>query len=235
MSYRSGNKGGSSKLMMIIGVVVVAYFAMKFLNGFNTNNQSPNPLDEISNNRNTPLDDIISNDRGTNTNSNQDEIIRQQQEKIRQLEEQARQREQGNSRPSPYQDNRSTTSQNSDYIDSNSDNPSLDDLFEDYDRKNGNLSPPTSNRNNNVPTESLGAWNFSYGNISGTIELFTKGQQIYTRVKSGVGYDDFEMERRGDRFYVLNSPTGEYYVYKQNGDFDAYDQNGFQTTCTRTR
>lgn len=114
--------------------------------------------------------------------------------------------------------------------------PSLDDLIRQAENKTGR---PTSSPEPSQPTnkESLATWAFSFQNVSGEIEFYQENGRLMSRtVYRGANRVDVqELVQRDDRYYVRNSPTKEYYVVRSDGNLDAYDEDGFQTTCRRSR
>ncbi len=114
--------------------------------------------------------------------------------------------------------------------------PSLDELLQEADRNTGNSTrTPTGRENTTTAKRTLATWDFSFQNISGDIEFYEQGGQILSRTvyRGNNRVDISELIRQDDKFIVRNSPTGEYYVLRRDGDLDAYDESGYQTTCRR--
>lgn len=137
-------------------------------------------------------------------------------------------RTQTNPTPTRNNDTRSTTSSGS---------PSLDDLLQEADNNLGTSSNTgsTDNSNNSGVRTTLGSWSYSFSGSRGVIEFYQQNGKLFSRttVQGSTALDIDELERSGDRFTVRNSPDGEYYVLRRNGDLDAYARNGFQVTCLR--
>ena len=109
--------------------------------------------------------------------------------------------------------------------------PSLDDLLREADMKSSGT--PSSNTGSSA-RQTIGTWQFTYSGTRGQLEFYQQGGRLLSRITvegdNRVTVD--ELQRSGqDRFDVIGSRTGEYYILRSNGDLDAYDQNGFQTTC----
>jgi len=116
--------------------------------------------------------------------------------------------------------------------------PSLDDLLREADQNVGNSTRTPSGRENTSSSSAkrtLEKYSFAFQNISGVIELYSQDGRIFSRTvyNGNTRVDISELIRQGDKFIVRDSPTGEYYVLRRDGDLDAYDQNGYQTTCRR--
>lgn len=175
--------------------------------------------------------------------SDQDDVIAEQQRKIEELER--KNRELQNQRESSTTSNLpplNTPAPPPPPSTSNDGAPSLDDLVREAENNirnkgnNPNLggsqsdSPSLGNSNKSIAT-----WSFSFNNINGTIELFQEGNKLVTRTvyTSSNRVDVQELYEQNERLYVRDSPTGEYYTLRSNGDLDAYDNSGFLTTCRR--
>ncbi|MFT6810372.1 MAG: hypothetical protein ACJA01_003615 [Saprospiraceae bacterium] len=111
---------------------------------------------------------------------------------------------------------------------------SLDDLLREADQNLG--TTPTTPTPTNTGRQTLGNWQFSFSGVQGSIELYQdRGKSFSKTTINGSGQMNVdELTRQGDRFNVVGSQTGEYYIVKSNGDLDAYDQNGYQTTCRKS-
>lgn len=109
---------------------------------------------------------------------------------------------------------------------------SLDDLLNEADR---NVGTTSSTNNRTTGQNVVGSWSFSFSGATGTIEFIEQSGRLMSRTKiNGDSRTDIdELTRSGDRFTVRNSQTGEYYVLLRNGDLEAHDRNGYQTTCRR--
>lgn len=112
--------------------------------------------------------------------------------------------------------------------------PSLDDLLNEADENLG-TSSDRSSTSNSATKESLATWSFVFGNTRGEIEFYRQGEKLMakTNYEGSTRVDISELAQRGERLIVNGSQSGEYYVIRQDGDLDAYDQNGFQVTCRR--
>jgi len=111
---------------------------------------------------------------------------------------------------------------------------SLDDLLREADEKLG--TTPSTSTNSSGVRQTLGNWQFSFSGVQGNIEFYEDRGKLFSKTTiSGSGQMNVdELSRQGDRFNVIGSKTGEYYIVKSNGDLDAYDQGGYQTTCRRS-
>lgn len=112
--------------------------------------------------------------------------------------------------------------------------PSLDDLLREADGSSGTSGTSPSTSGSSSARLSIGRWQFSFSGSQGDLEFYQQNGKLLSRITlegdNRVNVD--ELQRSGqDRFNVVNSQTGEYYILRSNGDLDAYDQNGFQTTC----
>ena len=112
--------------------------------------------------------------------------------------------------------------------------PSLDDLLKEAD---SNLGTNTGNSGGDAvgTRTTLGEWNFNFSGSTGIIEFYRQDNRLFSRVSiegdNRINID--ELTRSGDRFSVNNSQEGEYYVLLSNGNLEAHDSNGFQTTCNK--
>ena len=113
--------------------------------------------------------------------------------------------------------------------------PSLDDLLDEADQNLGTSSDRTGTQTSTAAKKSLATWSFVFNNTRGEIEFYSQGEKVMARTdyQGSNRVDISELTQRGDRLLVNGSQTGEYYVIRQDGDLDAYDQNGFQVTCIR--
>ena len=113
--------------------------------------------------------------------------------------------------------------------------PSLDDLLDEADQNLGTSSDRTGTQTSTAAKKSLATWSFVFNNTRGEIEFYSQGEKVMARTdyQGSNRVDISELTQRGDRLLVNGSQTGEYYVIRQDGDLDAYDQNGFQVTCRR--
>ncbi len=111
---------------------------------------------------------------------------------------------------------------------------SLDDLLREADQNLG--TTPTTTTPTSVGRQTLGNWKFSFSGAQGSIEFYQDRGKLFSKTTiDGSGQMNVdELTRQGDRFNVAGSKTGEYYIVKSNGDLDAYDQNGYQTTCRKS-
>ena len=118
---------------------------------------------------------------------------------------------------------------------SNTDSPSLEELLREADSNMGNTPSTSTSEEASGSRTTIGAWNFNYSGATGVMEFFRQNDRLFSRISiegdNRLNID--ELETRGNRIYVKNSPTGEYYIPVSNGNLEAYDENGFQTTCTR--
>ncbi len=116
-----------------------------------------------------------------------------------------------------------------------SDSPSLEDLLQEADSnlgtssESGNANPSGSSRT------TLGQWDFNYSGASGVIEFYRQDNKLFSRItiQGDNRINIEELTRSDNRFSVRNSKSGEYYFLLNNGNLEAYDQNGYQTTCIR--
>jgi len=127
----------------------------------------------------------------------------------------------------------------------NPDAPSFDDLMAEAEgvfREKGKNSGGTTGTSNTSPSlnppsterEALASWSFTFQGVNGVIAFYREGDRIMAHTQYGNGRKDIsELSRNGDRFIVRGSPTGEYYELRSDGNLDAYDRSGFQTTCRR--
>lgn len=224
--------------LFLLILLPIAYFGAQYLKNNGVLDSVKEKVHEKKE-AETPYDEFDRNgDNQETQNSNDKDIIKQQEERIRQLEEQMKQNENqsAESNRDPW-----TNQQEQPQSTNTGGTPALEDLFKEYDRKTGNrhstdqVGQRKTNDYGTTATESLGTWQFTYGQMSGNIEFYTRGDILYSRVSDGRQSSDYEMQKQNGRYYVKSSPTGEYYELKPNGDLDAFDQNGFQTTCSRVR
>ena len=233
-------------IIFLLFLVPIAYFGSKYLRDSGTwddikskvENRDKNSVERTIEQQ----DDQNSyqrNDKLREALQNQEEIIENQRVRIEELERELEQlkgvRTRTNSEQqaqvNPPQTNTNTQPPTTT---TNTDNPSLSDLLNEAD---GNVGTPTtpSDAPTAASSKTLGKWSFTYSNMRGQIEFVEQNgglfSKIYVEGDSRVTID--ELKKTGDRFNVIRSRTGEYYVLKINGDLDAYDQNGFQTTCRR--
>ena len=110
--------------------------------------------------------------------------------------------------------------------------PSLDDLIR---TAEDNMHSKGANPDVDSPPQSLATWAFSFSGVSGTIEFYKQNGRLMSRTSyQGTNRVDVsEIVEQNDKLYVRDSPTGEYYVLRSDGDLDAYDGEGLQTRCTR--
>lgn len=108
---------------------------------------------------------------------------------------------------------------------------SLDELLKEADDVLGTSSSSTTPSSGNQRT--IGTWRYSYSGVTGNVEFYEDRGKLFSKVTidGDSRMDISELSRSGERFTVLGSRTSEYYILKQNGDLDAYDNNGYQTTC----
>ena len=137
--------------------------------------------------------------------------------------------------PAPTRDTRSTTNTGSTRTGGASGVPSLDDLLDEADRNLGTSSDRTNTNTSSATKESLATWSFVFNNTRGEIEFYRQGQKVMARTsyQGSNRVDISELTQRGERLLVNGSRTGEYYVIRQDGNLDAYDENGYQVTCRR--
>lgn len=231
--------GCARMALFLVVLLPIAYFGAKYLQNSGTWGKVQDKLEKKEDislperSAERPQNPNMSDqERLRNQNAQQEELIREQQERIRELEEKARTGSTSSTtapRETHNQPRETTTNRSS------NDDPSIEDLLRESDNNLGTgPSPDTSPRTSGVRL--LGKWSFSYSGMSGNIELLEQNNKLLSRItQPGESRDIIdELEIRGDRYYVKGSPTGEYYVLN-NGDLDAYDQNGFQTTCRRAR
>ena len=108
---------------------------------------------------------------------------------------------------------------------------SLDDLLKEADDALGTSTTTSPSTSANQRT--IGTWRYSYSGVTGNVEFYEDRGKLFSKVTidGDSRMDISELSRAGDRFTVVGSRTAEYYILKQNGDLDAYDTNGYQTTC----
>lgn len=139
----------------------------------------------------------------------------------------------GNNSPSTVGATTKTTPPSSNTTSGNNPNTgstSLDDLLREADQNLGTTPSSTSGTR-----QTIGQWRFSFASVQGNIEIYQDRGKILSKTTidgSGKMTID-ELFRQGDRFNVKGSASGEYYIIKSNGDLDAYDQGGYQTTCKK--
>ena len=134
--------------------------------------------------------------------------------------------------------NRTNTGSNEASTPSSSGSSSLDDLLREADQNLGTTPPPTTS--SNTVRQTLGNWTFSFSGVQGNIEFYQDRGKLFSKTTiNGSGQMNVEeltsqgKTSQGNRFNVSGSKTGEYYLIKSNGDLDAYDSNGYQTTCRK--
>ncbi len=114
---------------------------------------------------------------------------------------------------------------------------SLDELLREADASMGKTTKSSTSKTSSAVRSTLGKWRYSFANVDGEIEFYQDRGRIYSLItvdgSSKTQID--ELRKSGNRFDVVDSPMGEYYLLKTNGDLDAYDRNGYQTTCRRVR
>lgn len=156
-------------------------------------------------------------------------IVTSQKEEIENLKSNANIGSTSNSSNTPVNTG-STDNSNS----SSTGSSSLDDLLREADQNLGTTPPPTSP--SNLGRQNLGNWTFSFSGVQGSIEFYQDRGKLFSKTTiNGSGQMNVdELTRQGDRFNVIGSQTGEYYIVKSNGDLDAYDRNGYQTTCRKS-
>jgi len=236
----------------------IAYFGSKYLRESGTwdkikdkvETSDSNSVEDAISNKPKSGDDILRDiERGTNTSSNdrtsqraddrrqteQDRIIEEQRRKIEELERRNQDLSNRRSEPTrtqipPVTQQRAPTSTSSP-----GGVPTLDDLLREADDNVG--TTPAGRTNNDVGggKKTLATWSFSFSNTNGAIEFFEQNNRIMSRTtyQGSTRVDISELVRQDDKFVVRNSPTGEYYVLRRDGDLDAYDRSGYQTTCRR--
>jgi len=227
--------GCARMALFLVVLLPIAYFGAKYLQNSGTWDKVQDKLEkkeDISVPERPQNQDTRDQDRLRDQNVQQEELIRKQQDRIRELEEKVRTGSNNSTtvpRETHNQPRERTTNQTS------NDGPSIEELLRESDNNLGTgPSPDTSPKTSGARL--LGKWSFSYGGMSGYIELLEQNNNLLSRITQPNESRDIidELEIRGDRYYVKGSPTGEYYIFN-NGDLDAYDQNGFQTTCRRAR
>jgi len=226
-------------IIFLLIVAPIAYFGMQYLEKSGTldnikekveNKETETTTESAQESDSDILKEI---DRKSQTDNEEESIIEQQRREIEELkrqneELQKRKEESSSTIAIPPK----TTTPPPPPISNNA--PSIDDLIRQAENKTGRTSTapqssPTS------PKESLATWDFSFSNVSGLIEFYQQDGKLMSRVeyREMNRVDVHELVKRNDRYYVRNSPTDEYYVVRSDGNLDAYDRDGFQTTCRR--
>ena len=241
-------------LIFLVILIPIAYFGSKYLRDSGTwdkikdkvENRDSNSVERSIENRNerispTSIEDLTNDERYGRLRQayeEQEALIKKQEETIADLQKQIDELKQAQSStrndrinipPPTRQDDRPSSTSTSEGT------PSLDDLLREADIGSSGTTNPSPSTNAN--RRSLGIWSFNYSGANGEIEMYEQNGKVMSRITvSGdnrVTIDELSLS--GDRLVVNGSPTGEYYILKSNGDLDAFDQNGFQTTCRRIK
>lgn len=165
----------------------------------------------------------------------QELILAQQDQKIKDLQsENDALRKRLNEAPSRTQTTPSSTRNNDNRTSNSGSNPSIDDLLREADSNLG-TSSDVGSRNDTGQKITLGSWSYTFSGTRGIIEFYQQNGRLFSRTSAqgSTALDIDELKKSGDRFTVLNSPDGEYYVLRRDGDLDAYARSGFQVTCVR--
>lgn len=250
-------------LIFLVILAPIAYFGSKYLRESGTwdkikdkvENTDSNSVERSVEKRREPIDipngnvdngsvDSDQFDRLRQAYEEQELILAEQDQTIKDLRAEndaLRRRVNGTSAPAQVpqppatRDNRSTNTSGSTRTGGASGVPSLDDLLDEADRNLGTSSDRSNTNNTSTTKESLATWSFVFNNTGGEIEFYRQGQKVMARTsyQGSNRVDISELTQRGERLLVNGSRTGEYYVIRQDGNLDAYDQNGFQVTCRR--
>jgi len=150
----------------------------------------------------------------------QESTINRQQDEIDQLKRRLNEPVTSTTRPT------TTPSRNTE---SSGGGNSLEDLLREADEALGTSSSSSTP----VNRRTIGTWKYSYSGVTGDIEFYEDRGRLFSKVTidGDTRMDISELQRSGDRFTVTGSRYGEYYELKNNGDLDAFDRNGYQTTC----
>ena len=238
-------------LIFLIILIPIAYFGSKYLRDSGTwdkikdkvENSDQSSVERAIENRKERIDpgslqDLDSDERYGRLRrayEEQEDLIREQEQTIAQLRKEI---EDLKTNQASISNERVTVppTQSEPQRPSNTNNdgtPSLDDLLREADMQptETTTAPPP---NTSSSRQTIGRWNFTYSGARGEIEMYQQNGRLLSRItvegSNSVSVD--ELRRTGqDRFDVVNSPTGEYYILRSNNDLDAYDSNGFQTTC----
>lgn len=234
MKSRHKLTGFGRFIIFLIILAPIVYFGLQYLRSsglLEIKKEETNIIEEdqtTAQSEKDILEDISK--RSESTSSKEIEIISEQQRKIEELERENRELR---NRTGDQNADRATlppppTSQTN----GRGDGPTFDDILKEADDA---LRDKGTSEDTEAPKKSSATWTFSFSATSGEIELYEENGRIMARTVY-VGnnrVDVSELVVQGDRLTVKDSPTGEYYILRSDGDLDAYDQNGFQTTCRR--
>jgi|GEM_PF-6715562 len=230
-------------ILFLLIVAPIAYFGIQYLENNGTLDSLKEKVEDTAEARpaerapESNSDILAEIDRKSNADSEQEAIIAEQQRKIEELKRQnevlQKQKDESastisippaTSTPPPPPSTRNT-----------SDAPSIDDLIRQAENKTGRTTTTRELTTPSVTKKSLATWTFTFANVSGDIEFYQQGDKLMsrTRYQQSNRVDTHELIKRNDRYYVRNSPTDEYYVVRSDGNLDAFDKDGFQTTCRR--
>lgn len=195
-----------------------------------------------------------SNNDSRTRSTEQERIIEEQRKKIEELErrnqELQNQRSQTDTRSqtTPINIPDATNNRQEERTSAPGGSPSLDELLQEADRNVGTSSSGGSSSSSSTYDErssstssssttanqSLATWSFEFSNTSGTIELYQQSNRLMARTAYRGGRVDIsELVQQDEKLVVRNSPTGEYYIIRRDGNLDAYDRSGYLTTCRR--
>ncbi|MBT8218911.1 MAG: hypothetical protein KJP00_03760 [Bacteroidia bacterium] len=229
-------------IIFLLIISPIVYFGARYLKNsglLEVNKEetvtSPEDINAELPSENEILEEISRKSDEDYRNKREEEIIAEQQRKIEELERQNRdlrdQKSDQTTQRTPIPP--TTTTQSNE----KRDGPSFDDILreaEDVFRDKG-ASTGSTTTSEEPAARSSATWTFAFNGISGEIELYEQSGRIMARTVYGRDnrVDVSELVAQGDRLMVKNSPTGEYYTLRSDGDLDAYDQSGYLTTCQR--
>ncbi len=234
-------------IIFLLIVSPLVYFGMQYLQNSGTLDKVKEKVENTQADRNAEMEVESSSDilkeidrqSGNQTNKEQEAVIAEQRRKIEALEQQNRELKNKNGSSSnsstPPLTNKETTLPPPTSTNNDNSAPSIDDLIRGAENSSGRTTSPDLDTPSS--TKSLASWTFSFSNINGIIEFYQQGNLLMSRATyEGMDrVDVFELRQKDDRYYVLDSPSDEYYVLREDGNLDAYDSSGFQTRCTRQR
>jgi len=233
---------GFGKLFIFLLIVApIAYFGAQYLRNSGALDKMKEKVERTKDDRQEKIEaetgndilDEINNKANREPDKEKEAIIAEQQRKIEELERQNQDlRNRSEAKPSTSNlpplsgpdKPQPNTNQN--------DAPSLDDLIR---QAEIGLNGKETSSDLGSSKKSLALWSFAFSNVSGTIELYEQDDRLMSRtVYQGTSKVDVsELIYQDDKLFVRNSPTGEYYILRSDGNLDAYDKDGFQTTCRR--
>ncbi len=248
-------------LIFLVILAPIAYFGSKYLRDSGTWDKIKDKVENTDSNsversleekreriEVPPVTSSVDNDQFDRLRAAYEEqelILARQDQTIKDLQAEndaLRRRVNGSSAPTqvppstpPVRDTRTNNSETTNRTGGAAGVPSLDDLLNEADRNLGTTPNSREKTTSNASKESLATWSFTFNNTRGEIEFYRQGQKVMAKTiyEGSNRVDISELTQRGERLLVNGSQTGEYYVIRQDGNLDAFDQNGFQVTCRR--